>query len=75
MLGKRCDQRGLLEADHLYTEHVGRESFYGFLGSMRGRLFRDEEFAELYCPDNGRDSVAPSLLGIPTYRDFRPTIR
>jgi len=51
-----------LEADHLYTEHVGRESFYGFLGSMRGRLFRDEEFAELYCPDNGRDSVPPSLL-------------
>jgi len=43
-------------------EHVGRESFYGFLASMRGQLFRDEEFAELYCPDNGRDSVAPSLL-------------
>ncbi len=62
MLGKRSGQRGLLEADHLYTEHVGRESFYGFLASMRGRLFRDEEFAELYCPDNGRDSVPPSLL-------------
>lgn len=62
MLGKRSDQRGFLEADHLYMEHVGRESFYGFLASMRGQLFRDEEFAELYCPDNGRDSVAPSLL-------------
>ena len=62
MLGKRSDQRGFLEADHLYLEHVGRESFYGFLASMRGQLFRDDEFAELYCPDNGRDSVAPSLL-------------
>ena len=29
---------------------------------MRGQLFRDEEFAEFYCPDNGRDSVPPSLL-------------
>ena len=29
---------------------------------MRGQLFRDDEFANLYCPDNGRDSVAPSLL-------------
>ena len=29
---------------------------------MRGQLFRDEEFAELYCTDNGRDTVPPSLL-------------
>ena len=32
------------------------------LASMRGKLFRDEDFAELYCADNGRDSVPPSLL-------------
>ena len=50
-----------MEADHLYVDHVGRESFYGLLASMRGQLFRDEEFAKLYCPDNGRDSVPPSL--------------
>ena len=25
-------------------------------------MFRDTEFAEFYCPDNGRDSVPPSLL-------------
>ena len=62
MLGQRSDQRGLLEADHLYVDHVGRESFYGLLASMRGQLFRDEEFAELYCRDNGRESVPPSLL-------------
>jgi len=62
MLGERTDQRGLFEADHMYLEHVGRHSFYGFLASMRGRLFRDEEFAELYCSNNGRDSVPPSLL-------------
>ena len=29
---------------------------------MRGRLFRDADFAEFYCADNGRDSVPPSLL-------------
>jgi len=29
---------------------------------MRGKLFRDEDFAELYCADNGRESVPPSLL-------------
>jgi len=62
MLGVRSAQRGLLEADHLYLDYVGRGSFYGFLASMRGQLFQDEEFSELYCPDNGRDSVPPSLV-------------
>ena len=56
MLGERSDQRGLWEGDRLYLDHVGRESFYGLLASLRGRLFRDAEFAEFYCPDNGRDS-------------------
>ena len=62
MLGKRSDQRGLFEADHLYLDFVGRNSFYGFLASQRGRLFRDEEFAGLYVLDNGCPSVPPSLL-------------
>jgi len=29
---------------------------------MRGQLFRDEEFAEFYCLNNGRNSVPPSML-------------
>lgn len=62
MLGKRSHQRGLFEADNQYLDYVGRDSFYGFLASQRGQLFRDEEFAEFYCPDNGRPSVPPSLL-------------
>ncbi len=62
MLGERSDQRGLWEADQLYLDLVGRDTFYGLLASQRGRLFRDADFAELYCPDNGRASVAPSLL-------------
>ena len=62
MLGERSDQRGLWEADRLYLDHVGKDTFYGLLASMRGRLFRDADFAEFYCADNGRDSVPPSLL-------------
>src|SRR3990172_10285636 len=62
MLGKRAPQRGMFEADHLYLDYVGRDSFYGFLAQERGNLFRDEDFGRLYCPDNGRNSVPPSLL-------------
>ena len=62
MLGRRSPQRGLFEADHLQLEWVGRKTLYGWLASQRGQLFRDEDFAGLYCPNNGRPSVPPSLL-------------
>ena len=62
MLGERSDQRGLWEADRLYLDHVGKDTFYGLLASLRSQLFRDADFAEFYCADNGRDSVPPSLL-------------
>ena len=62
MLGKRSDQKGLWEADRLYLDYVGQDTFYGLLASLRGQLFSDDDFAEIYCPDNGRDSVPPSLL-------------
>ena len=62
MLGKRSRLLGLFEADNQYLDYVGQDSFYGFLARQRGKLFRDEDFAEFYCPDNGRPSVPPSLL-------------
>ena len=62
MLEERSDQRGLWEADRLYLDHVGRDTFYGLMASLRGRLFRDADFAAFYCLDNGRVSVPPSLL-------------
>jgi hypothetical protein len=62
MLGERGPQRGMFEADTLYRDFVGPNTFYGFLAAQRGELFRDEDFAGLYCRDNGRPSVPPSLL-------------
>ena len=50
MLGERSDQRGLWEADRLYLDHVGRESFYGLLASLRGRLFRDRRIRRVLLP-------------------------
>jgi transposase len=64
MLGKRGPQRGLFEADTAYGAFVGRDSFYGWLASQRGELFRDEAFAGLSVLDNGRPSVPPSLLAV-----------
>jgi hypothetical protein len=62
MLGKRSAQWGLFEASTLYGDFVGKRTFFGYLASERGELFRDEDFAQLYCPNNGRPSVPPSPL-------------
>ena len=61
MMGERPAQDKLFGADHLYLDYVGRETLYGYLAQQRGRLFRDEDFAALYCPNNGRPSAPPSV--------------
>ena len=62
MLGQRSSQRCMFDAEYHFKELVGEDSFHWQLGQARARLFRDEDFADLYCLDNGRPSVPPSLL-------------
>ena len=64
MLGKRSPQGDLFGADTQYLRFVGEDSFYGFLAREGRKLFRDEEFAAMYCLDNGRTSVPPSRLAM-----------
>jgi transposase len=61
-LGRRSGQGSLFGPDPFLTQRVGKDSFYGFLASQYGKLFNDDEFAELYKLHNGRPSVPPSLL-------------
>ena len=61
MMGRRSPQTGVFAADQMYLDYVGRETISGYLAQHRQHLFRDEDFAALYCPDNGRTSVPPSL--------------
>ena len=61
MMGTRSRQDKLFAADQIYLDYVGRGTLYGYLAQNRQHLFRDEDFAALYCADNGRTSVAPSL--------------
>jgi len=63
-MGRRSDQGGRWGAEQLGGELVGRDGFHGFLAQQGSELFRDEDFAGLYCPDDGRRSVPPSLLAL-----------
>lgn len=62
MIGYQDPQANIFTADQQYLKYVGENTFYGFLAMNRHRLFCDEDFAMIYCPDNGRRSVPPSLL-------------
>ena len=62
MLTKRSAQEDILNSDNQYLEFVGKNTFYGYLAAHRHEIFRDEDFAMLYCENNGRGSVPPSLL-------------
>lgn len=61
MLGRRNPQRSLFEAQ-AWPHRVPVDSFYARLGAVMAQLFADDDLAEMYCPDNGRPSLPPSLL-------------
>ncbi len=69
MLGRRNPQRSLFEAP-TWPHPVAGDSFYARMASVNELLFRDEDLAELYCLDNGRPSVPPSLLSGITLLQF-----
>ena len=64
MLGKRSDQKGLWEADRLYLDYVGKDTFYGLLASLRGQLFSDDDFAEIFwvLPVSGWISLSKTII-------------
>jgi len=61
MLGRRKAQGSLFEAE-VWPHPVGSDSIYGRMASVRDVLFRDDDLAGMYCLDNGRPSLPPSLL-------------
>lgn len=65
MLGKRDPQRSFFTAPtQLGAETVEQMGFYSQLFQFGHQIFADEDFAGLYCEDNGRPSTPPSLLAV-----------
>jgi hypothetical protein len=61
MLGRRNPQRSFFHTQSL-PHRVPEDSFYGRMGAHGCLLFQDDDLAEMYCPDNGRPSLPPSLM-------------
>jgi hypothetical protein len=69
MLGRRDPQRSLFDAQSM-PHRVPANSFFGRMGSVNDVLFSDDDLAMMYCPDNGRPSIPPSLLAGVTLLQF-----
>jgi transposase len=61
MVGRRDPQGSLFSARNM-PHRVSPDSFYNRLGSIIRQLFRDDDLEHMYCPDNGRPSLPPSLM-------------
>lgn len=69
MLGHRDPQRSLFEAQ-AWPHRVPADSFYARMGAVNDVLFQDDDLAGLYCEDNGRPSLPPSLMSGITLLQF-----
>jgi len=61
MLGRRDPQRQLFSSQSL-PHRVPVDSFYGRMAAVSDVLFRDDDLEQMYCLDNGRPSLPPSLM-------------
>lgn len=62
MLGQASSQRDLFDTESSYRPKLKDNSFYSFLADHRHEIFHDDDYASLYCTNNGRTSVPPSIL-------------
>jgi hypothetical protein len=69
MLGRRDPQRSFFDAQSL-PHRVPADSFYGRMGAVNEVLFCDDDLAMIYCADNGRPSIPPSLMSGATLLQF-----
>jgi hypothetical protein len=64
VIGKRAQNTTLFDVGNVWPLELKPDSFYYQLAIAAPKLFRDEDFTVLYCANNGRPSVPPSLLAL-----------
>jgi len=62
MLGKENRQISFFDTDFVCAHLIDQKSFYAKMHHLSDKIVTDEEFADIYCLDNGRPSVPPARL-------------
>jgi len=53
-----------------WPHRVAADSFYGRMSAVNDELFHDDDLASMYCENNGRPSLSPSLMSGATLLQF-----
>jgi len=62
MLGKENRQTSFFDTGFVCTHLIDQKSFYAKMHDLADKIVTDDEFADIYCLNNGRPSVPPARL-------------
>lgn len=74
MLKPRTGQGSFIDADYICEQLVPQDSFYRRFRDVVYPIIKDEHFKEMYCTDNGRPPISPSLLAMATILQFHKNL-
>ncbi len=63
-------QRAFVDTDYICERLVPQDSFYRKFRELVTPLIKDESFDAMYCKDNGRPAISPSLLAMACILQF-----
>ena len=70
MFRNREKQSTFFDATYICEKLIPEDSFYRKFREIVWPIIRDDEFAPMYCKDNGRPSISPALLAVATILQF-----
>jgi hypothetical protein len=66
MLKPRVIQGSFYDADYICEQLIPKDSFFRKFRELIWPLIKDKDFEPMYCEDNGRPPISPSLLAMAT---------
>jgi len=70
MLTPTDHQRSFYDADQICESLIPPDNFYRKFREVVTPLIQDDQFAAMYCVDNGRPAIPPALLALATILQF-----
>lgn len=74
MLRSRGKHGNFYDADYICEQLIPQDSFYRKFREIVAPLIKDKQFASMYCADNGRPAIPPSLLAMATILQFHKNL-
>jgi transposase len=67
-------QGSFYDVDYICEQLIPQDSFYRKFREMLAALIKDKQFESMYCKDNGRPAISPSLLAMTTILQFHKNL-